>query len=326
VTVRRALPAALALFVTLVAGAPAHAFVRSTTMGGNSPLFWKESCVPVTIYLNGFIEKTKLSKEGVIKSIAASAQAWGPDDVTCGAGGTEHPSLEIVPTLALADTPGPTGYDARNSLIFRTDNWTMGGKIDGKAYSDSALAVTTVIARMDGHIVDADMEINAVNNSRAWVNLDPGVQVDFAHDTRDFFDLQNTITHEFGHLIGLDHTCFTFDPMMPKLRPADDMGNPVPDCGGAGAGLVADTTMYDTAMSLETSKRTLAFDDMRAVCTIYPPGVPREACTLDSPVGCTIAAAPVVPRPASGRPWAPLAAAGLLAVGVVVRARRRARR
>jgi hypothetical protein len=315
VTVRRAL---LAAFATLSAAAPAHAFVRSTTSGGNFPLVWRESCVPVTIYLNGFVEKTNIAESKVVKSIAASAHAWGPDGVTCAAG---SPSLEIVPTLSLSKTAGPTGYDARNSLVFRTENWTVGGKADGKPYSETALAVTTVIAKADGHIVDADMEINAV--SMQWANLDPGVPTPIDREDRGIFDLQNTITHEFGHFIGLDHTCFNDDPANPKLRPKDDLGHDVPDCDGPGSGAVADTTMYDRAPSLETSKRTLAQDDMNAVCAIYPPTSEAQACALDSPVGCALAAAPVAPR---RRPWAPLAAAGLLVVGVVVGARRRSRR
>lgn len=319
-TVRRSLLAAL---VTLAASGPAHAFVRSTTTGGNVQLYWQESCVPVTIYLNGFVEQARIPETAVVKSIAAAAQAWGGDAVTCAGGGA--PSLEIVPTLSLSKVAGPKGYDALNSLIFRTDNWTVGGKEGGVAYPDAALAVTTVTAKANGHIVDADMEINAVNGSRAWVNLDPGVQIDFAHDTRDHFDIQNTVTHEFGHLIGLDHTCFTFDPMNPKPRPQDDMGKDVPDCGGPGSGLVADTTMYDTAMTLETSKRTLADDDMRAVCTIYPPAAEPQVCALDTPLGCSVAAMPVVPRARAPRGWAAVAA-GLLALGVVVGARRRASR
>jgi hypothetical protein len=288
VSVRRALLAAL---LTMAAAGPARAFVRSTAQGGNAPLFWKESCVPITIYLNGFAERENLSATQIVKSIAAAAHSWGPDGVTC-ADGVSHPYLEIVPTLSTSTGPGPTGYDARNSLVFRTDNWTMGGKPNGKQYAEGALAVTTVIARLDGHIVDADMEINATNSSFDWVNLDPGVVIDFNHSTVPHFDIQNAVTHEFGHLIGLDHTCFNPDPFNPKLRPQDDMGNPVPDCSTPEAAKFANTVMFDTAPPLQTSKRILSDDDKRAVCTIYAPTNEHLACTLDSPVGCAVAPAP----------------------------------
>jgi hypothetical protein len=327
VSLRRTLLAALITLVSSTLGGQAHGYVRSTTQGGETkPLYWKESCVPVTIYLNGIVERARLGTSQIVKSIAAAAHAWGPDGVTC-ADGASHPYLEIVPTLSTSASVASTGYDARNVLVFRTDNWTMGGKVSGKEYSPSALAVTTVIARLDGHIVDADMEINAVSANKAWTNLDPGVVIDFSHDTRDFFDIQNTLTHEFGHFLGLDHSCFNYDPTNPKLRPQDDKGQDVPDCDGPGASAVANTVMFDTSPPLETSKRTLSEDDKRAVCEIYAPSREHEACRLDQPpVGCTVAPAPVVPRPSSRAAWMSLAAASLLVAVVVQSARRRARR
>jgi hypothetical protein len=316
VKLRRALLAGL---VMLALASPAHAFVRSRTKDGMYQLYWKESCVPVTIYLNGFIETERLQETAVVKSIAAGAHAWGPDGVTC-LDGTSHPYLEIVTMLSPAAS-APTGYDARNVLIFRTESWTVGGKPGTVAYDPNALAVTTVISKGDGHIVDADMELNAVGTF-SWANIDPGVFVPGSKDGRLTFDIQNTVTHEFGHLIGLDHTCFVDDPNNPKLQPRDDKGNLVPFCDAAEASAFADTTMFVTAMDRETSKRTLADDDINAVCTIYKATLEHSDCSLDQPAaGCTVAATPVTPRPSRRPVFVLVLVLVLVAVPVVQRRR-----
>ena len=52
----------------------------------------------------------------------------------------------------------------------------------------------------DGVIVDADIEMNAVNNQ--FVEIGKTLP---ASDGRNQTDLENTLTHEIGHLLGLDH-------------------------------------------------------------------------------------------------------------------------
>jgi hypothetical protein len=318
--------AALAIGAALLfAGADeARAFVRSTT--GNMPFFWRESCVPVTIYLNRFPDVSGMSADQVVKSVTAAAHAWSSDAVTCPRDGSS-PYLEIVPTLAPASTTPPVvAWDAKNSIIFRTELWSKSGK-PGHDYAFEALAVTTVTARSDGHIVDADMEVNGVTQS--WLNFDPGVSVPFQQgDTKSYYDLQNALTHEFGHLIGLDHTCFTpsvDNPLVDangKLRPKDNNNNFIPDCGLGSPEIVRETVMYNVTDAGETSKRTLSGDDIDAVCTIYAPSVPHDACALDSATpGCAVA--PTRPERRAGWAWG--LSAGLLGV-VAFAARRRARR
>jgi len=67
--------------------------------------------------------------------------------------------------------------------------------------------------------------------------------------TRRTVDLQNVITHEAGHFIGLAHEC--------ALR---------------------DATMYYAADRGQTNKRTLEADDREGICNIYPPGSLPEGC------------------------------------------------
>jgi hypothetical protein len=308
--------------VAILAAGEARAFVRSTT--GNMPFFWKQSCVPVTIYLNHFPESSGMSSDQVVKSVTAAAHAWSADAVTCDDGSS--PFLEIVPSLAPAAAPPPAvAWDAKNSIIFRTEMWSKSGK-PGHQYAFEALAVTTVTARSDGHIVDADMEVNGV--SQSWMNLDPGVTIPFQQgDTRQIFDLQNALTHEFGHFIGLDHTCFipsVDNPLVSsdgKPRPNNNLGDPIPDCDASPAD-VETTVMFNVTVPGETSKRFLSKDDRNAVCTIYAASIDHDMCTLDDPApGCALSA----PRPARGGWWALALSPSLLGAAAFA-ARRRGRR
>jgi hypothetical protein len=313
---RARLAAAALVVAAALEDGRAQAYVRYKTDDGK-PFYWPDSCVAVTIYLNGF---TQMRPNEVAKSVAAAAHTWSPDEVTC-ADMTSHPYFEIVPTLAdsTAGAP-PAAYDARNSLIFRTDNWTMSGTADGKAYSPAALAITSVFAKPDGHVVDADVEVNAVGQT--WANLDPGADVGVGHGL-EVHDLQNTLTHEFGHFIGLDHTCFTtsFD-VVTRPRPVDDMGSPVPDCDTAPDSIRA-TVMFDSALPGETSKRVLSSDEVRAVCAIYPPDLDPKVCTMDSAndgIGCAAGRRPGGPLGHGG--WAALSVAAAVAIAAARRRRR----
>ena len=114
-----------------------------------------------------------------------------------------------------------TGADNINLVIWHMSGWP---------YGQSALALTTTTySPSDGVIVDSDLEVNGENYR--WRVL-AGV------DTR-FMDIGNTVTHEAGHFLGLDH---------------------VSD---------AATTMYPTAPPGEISKRVLSSDDINGVCSIY---------------------------------------------------------
>jgi hypothetical protein len=289
--IRRSL-VSLVLGGALAVGAAgrAEAYVRSRDTVGN-PVYWKSSCVPATIYTNGFEDAPGgLALDKIVKSISAAAHAWSPDEVTCPGTTDGHPNLEIVPTLApVSSKPPSIGWDSRNAVVIRTDAWAKSGNPNIQGYAFDALAVTLVTSRGDGHIVDADIEVNAITQS--WIDLDPGVTVSGSQSTLEPNDLQNALTHEFGHFLGLDHTCYTYDPMNPgKTRPLDDQGQPVPDCSAAPPS-VAMTVMFDRAVPLQTSKRFLSDDDKRAVCSIYSAASPRS-CELDQPAdGCAVAPA-----------------------------------
>jgi hypothetical protein len=284
--------------VALAAGAPilvgpshpAQAYVRGVSDEG-TPLYWSSSCAAVTIYLNGF---SMMTPDEVGKSIAAAAHAWSPAEVTCpgpvgsadaGAAadaGGGHPYFEIVPSLSTGGSVPPVAYDGKNSIIFQTQ-WKE---------NPEAIAFTSHFSLPNGAIVDTDMEINASPESGIWANLDTGTPP--PKNGEDRIDLQTAITHEFGHFIGLAHTCFNAGVDLPGAS-TDDQGQPVPACPDdlnfncpvdpvANSDVPqAQSVMWFSVCHESTTKRVLSPDDVRAICDIYPAAQDPHACTLNGP-------------------------------------------
>ncbi len=165
----------------------------------------------------------------------------------------------------------------------------------------------------DGTILDADIELNDVNYT---FTIDPANAV--ARPGTELADLENTLTHELGHVQGLAHTCWDHITATPPL---DNLGNPIPDCNDPNLpASVTDTTMYPYAsMPGETSKRNLSPDDVSGVCDVYGPLAGKLGCypEIDGG-GCS-----AMPPPRRGRwPLAAIAAGVLAVLGTAARRRR----
>jgi MYXO-CTERM domain-containing protein len=175
-----------------------------------------------------------------------------------------------------------------------------------------------------GEIIDADIEFNAVHfaiSANDATEADPSLCKS---------DLANTLTHEVGHLMGLDHTCVAngyspgFNPDgNPKPWPLDDNGAEVPYCSeGDLTQEIIDSTMNAFQSCGETIKATPEADDIDGVCGVYPLAEDPGECALPEPLGKRTCACRVGTAD-NGSPVAPLIP--LLVLGLVlvrVRSRR----
>jgi len=272
-----------ALGLAWLESTPASAYVRYLSKKGN-PYAWQEQCVWMLIYPHGLDDMTA---EDVYSAEHAAQATWSHGERDC-------TYMQIIDSDVPADIVPPLpSYDLTNTTVFHSDAWCRTGAASTGAdcYDPTALAITSVWTTSDGRIYDADIEVNAVNFR--WTNI-----VDPASPPPGFQDLQNTLTHETGHLLGLDHTCFMPDPSGKTQEAKDNLGQPVPLCSALGPeDPIRATTMYPSAIPGDTKKRVLSADEIQAVCDIYPmTKTPLPACvpptTMNPPPaqgGCSVA-------------------------------------
>jgi MYXO-CTERM domain-containing protein len=297
----RAVLLAAGVAASMTVAGPAAAYVPSRTDGG-IPKRWPESCVPMVAYPNDLVAMMPIDE--ILGALDASAVAWS-------AGGNPCTYLQITVARSADEVPRAK-IDGTNNIIFRTTSWckqTDTGACDPLAvpYEPSALALTSVSASVTSGIIrDVDMEVNAFGFRWADLVTHPELRGMSIHD------LQNAVTHEMGHVIGLDHTCFLNPPPL-----IDDMGQPTPECVFASPDVMA-TTMFPSANPGDLEKRTLAADDMRGLCETYPAAQDPRTCGDSMDDGCSCGAAGT---PASAASSMVMVAAALAAL----RARRRRR-
>jgi MYXO-CTERM domain-containing protein len=280
------------LVVWLVLAGPAQAYVRTTTSSG-APMYWNRTVLEITAYVGR--PPVALTPADVLQAATAAAATWSRSQLPC-------TSME----MRISSSPGdsaPVGLDGTSRLTFRREEWCREPRAEGEpCYDPFALAVTSVFARRtDGEILDADVELNG---KFTWGDLmrDP-------RPGENSQDLQNTLTHEFGHLIGMDHTC-TLSGERPGQM--DNQGHAVPSCSRASQGIQA-TTMFAAVIPGDLDRRSLTDDDSRAVCEVYPALEPE----LDGQsAGCAV----------GGRQARPAGVALVLLALSVARRRRRAGR
>lgn len=287
-TTTRAVGVAAGALCLLMGSDPAGAYVRTRTDDG-AQMCW---CSPSTLKLQLLTQTAPPSLGAAVMTEASNAAAavWSQDAVSC-----SQMTLEVVPASGL---PATVMRDDSNRVFFRKDSWKQ---------DSAALAITNVFAiRSNGKILDADVEINAVHFNWGDLIANPTAGLDNAQD------LQNTLTHEFGHVIGLDHPCTaTANATDDEGRPfLDENGTRAPACNSASA-VVRDTTMFASVRPGDTERRTLAADDVKAVCAIYPSAGPLN-CPCEDPGndgkssgGCSY-----------GGPAAPIGPAALLLAGL----------
>ena len=220
--------------------------------------------------------------------------------------------------VAESQSAADVGYDHKNVIVFRQDTWCRhpaptdsAGVTEPDCYSSSALALTSVFKNAQtGEILDADIEINAVNYT--WGDL--VTQPTLASSTT--MDFQYALTHELGHVIGLDHSCCDGS----EARLNDNTGAPQLDCykDQTLPTSVTQAIMYPSVdlTGAKTKQRDLSPDDQQGDCDIYPHT--HDACpALPAPGGCSVATA-TSPGSGNASPLEDWLTIGILAIGLAI--------
>jgi hypothetical protein len=296
---RHALAALAAVAVSSLLAAPADAYVRTRSEDGMFDVIWPDPNVTLTVVTGG---STPIPTDGFVAAATSAAATWS--DPALG-------SSVAFTVVTSPDTPSAPAYDHVNTIAFRTASW------DPPHYLPGELALTTVWT-IGGRIVDTDTEINAVEPDITWGLLpdDPVMAETFSNEV----DLQNALTHELGHVLGLDHPCYLGNT--PPPFEMTNKGGPVPSCSDPNLpDSVRMATMYPSANRGSISERLLSDDEKLALHDLYPAGLAPVVETAPSG-GCDIgdAAAPL------GGPATPLGGAfatALLATAILSARRRR---
>jgi hypothetical protein len=273
------------LGILLVLPTPAFAFVRYRTappaMGAlGSPYAWGVRTVNLVGYTHGLPD---MPVDQISGAMTAAVAAWSKGDATNATCSFLDLAISLEPVTSI---PPDAVHDNVNTIAIRDGIWTnicstmKDGTVD--CHQPGELALTTVWSRACGEIVEADVEVNADTSSASqfqWADLD-------VTTANGFHDLQNALTHEMGHFIGLDHTCSLNSAA--AVGEVDDLGNPVPDCGSATPAEM-EATMYPSSEAGDVSKRTLSTDDQNGLCSIYPIGTDPMSCISEHTGGCAVA-------------------------------------
>jgi hypothetical protein len=197
-----------------------------------------------------------------IDAVKRSFDEW--NDVSCAYIHLDFDGLTA--NTGAGDAAGAS--DGINLVLWREDpaEWIAAGN------SPAYYALTTLSFDIHtGALRDADIEVNGAFHT--YTTSDEVVSI----------DVQNVLTHEAGHVLGLDHSSDR------------------------------EATMYHKAAAGETKKRDLSADDREALCFLYPTqgDPPWLGQDLSRSSGCALGG--VSARRVGGcEPW--LLLAGLLSV------------
>jgi hypothetical protein len=200
------------------------------------PITWPTCEVDYVINDRGYSGEPDLNR--IVATIQGSFDAWNRVE---GAGFAARFAGVTDRRVTLINDQNLIMFLEADTCLMNTDGVELCGWNQRAGYAPAALALASVsFAPVNGEIVDVDIEVNAANWPFEIICGEPSGQT---------HDLQNTLTHEIGHLAGLDH-CH-----------ADALTGEV-SCETVT--MRAQTTLGDRTM------RDLSLDDEAGLRAIYP--------------------------------------------------------
>ncbi|MET0388794.1 MAG: matrixin family metalloprotease [Polyangiales bacterium] len=198
-----------------------QAYTLKTTKTGQR-VRW--STQVITLYVDAKLE-AHYGKREVNNALTIATEAWR--------------GLERVPDVVVSDRPA-SGYqaDARSNGVYLMMPWP---------FAREQLAVTVSTYDLEGHMIGADILVNGESD---YALLDDASDVPGV----GHHDLAAVLTHEVGHVLGLDES-------------ADDQS----------------ATMWPYIRGGDVHQRTLSEDDERGITAAYADMVYES----ELPAGCT---------------------------------------
>jgi hypothetical protein len=266
-------------------------YVRSRTSGDpldtqSHCLWWPEGGIRFQQSSDGY---SKITDGSEFTAVTASFQSWQSVSDSCGNFAiTEGPH---TPGREVGYAQGET--DNLNLVLFREKScldsavvpvgdacykdFTCQNKYDCWPHPRDTLAVTTVTYDdRAGQLVDGDIE---VNGAFAYFTTVTGITCPTGAESQSCVvnDVQNMMTHEVGHFLGLVHT------------------------------FASGSIMYPTAPRGELTKRTIDSGTRGFICEVYPKGKPTKDCLIDQ-MSAELGSAPGCSSTSSVHSWGALAA------------------
>lgn len=253
-----------ALLVLLATGAAAQDFVRTQVQGRDPALpplclTWGTRTITWSVNLAG---SSKTPGDTEFAAIEAAFASWQAVNAGCS-------DFTLTAGPRVPDTRVGKGTEAQRLLVFREQACREAVPAGDACWADDTCAnlyncwdgddltyastLNTYSVRT-GTIADSDIEFNAAPQSGGltWlfttISAPPCPNLSLQQASCVAVDVQNTLTHEIGHLFGFDHA-----------------PSPI-------------STMYGSADIGEISKRTIDPGTQLGFCTAYPAGEPALPC------------------------------------------------